>query len=394
MLASLEAERTADETFAAFHALVLADTALRNALADLEDTDAFVARAVQAGQARGLGLNAEALNVRLHVPPPPPVLEGLSPAPGWLPAEVTRIDGRDDVSWIWLGRRRLTESFYGDSLTLARHRPFNRLLGFRTPLAELETWAAALSAPDPDGLIFHMSRCGSTLAAQMLAAPAGHVVISEAAPLNAIVQARDLDETTKVALLRAMAGVLGQARNPGEARLFLKLDSWHALDLPLFRRAFPRTPWVFLYRDPVEVMVSHVRRRGIQMVPSLVPPATFGIDLPSGVPDEDYCARVLAAVCEGALRHYPDGGGRLVDYRDMPEALFTDILQHFGVAVSDRDVMAMRAATARDAKASEQGFTPDGQGKQLAATPAVRAICQRRLGDAHRRLEALRAGER
>jgi hypothetical protein len=393
MLANLEMDPAVDDPLTAFRAMVLANVALQEALGDLNDGP-FVAVAVQAAHARGLDLNPETLQAGLHLPPPPPVLAGLSPRPGWLPAEVTRIDGRDVVRWVFFGRRRLGESFYADSMTLARHRPINRLLDLRTPLAELEAWAAALPSLRPDGLIFHMSRCGSTLAAQMLAAPAGHVVISEAAPLNAIVQARDLDETNKIALLRAMAAVLGQVRNPGEARLFFKLDCWHSLDLPLFRRAFPDTPWVFLYRDPVEVMVSHLQRRGVQMVPSLIPPATFGIDLPDGVPDEDYCARVLAAVCEGALRHYPGGGGRLVEYRDMPEATFTQILPHFSVAASTRDIAVMRATTARDAKAPDQDFTPDGENKQQAATAAVRKVCERRLGDVHRRLEALRAAER
>jgi hypothetical protein len=190
-----------------------------------------------------------------------------------------------------------------------------------------------------------------------------------------------------------MVAVLGQARNPGETRCFVKLDCWHSLDLPLFRRAFPDTPWVFLYRDPVEVMVSHVRRRGMQMIPDFVPPAVFGLDLADGVPDDDYCARVLAAVCEGAARHYPAGGGRLVDYRELPEALFTTILPHFGVTVSEAEAAVIRQTAARDAKAPQQAFAPDGATKRQAATAAVREICERRLGPVHRRLAALRAAE-
>jgi hypothetical protein len=235
-----------------------------------------------------------------------------------------------------------------------------------------------------------MSRCGSTLAAQMLAASPDNVVLSEAAPINAITQDADLDNEAKVTLLRAMVAVLGQARN-GERRLFLKLDCWHSRDLPLFRRAFPDTPWVFLYREPVEVMVSQTRRRGVQMSPSLVPPATFGIDLPDGVPNDDYCARVLAAVSEAAAQHYPAGGGRLVNYRQLPEALFTEILPHFGVITSEAEAALMLAATARDAKAPEQAFAPDVQDKQQAATPALRAICERRLDAVYQRLEAIRA---
>jgi hypothetical protein len=361
-------------------------------LGDIEDYRDFTIRAAEAARAHGVGLEAEDFRTRLHMfASAPTVIDGQAPLSGWLPAEVTTADGRPVVTWLRFGRQRLTESFYDDSLTLARRRPFNRLLSFRTPLTELEAWASGLPALEPQGLIFHMSRCGSTLAAQMLTAPAAHVVVSEAAPLSAIVRLEGADEAARVALLRAMATILGQARNPGEARCFFKLDCWHSLDLPLFRRAFPQTPWVFLYRDPVEVMVSHIRRRGMQMVPSLVPPQTFGIDLPDGVPNEDYCARVLAAVCEGALRHHGVGGGRLVDYRQMPEALFTTILPHFGVDASDAQITAMRAATVRDAKTPEQAFTPDGQAKQEAATAAVREICERRLGEVYRDLEALRA---
>jgi hypothetical protein len=36
----------------------------------------------------------------------------------------------------------------------------------------------------PDGFVFHMSRCGSTLVAQMLAVVPDHVVVSEAEPLD------------------------------------------------------------------------------------------------------------------------------------------------------------------------------------------------------------------
>jgi hypothetical protein len=383
-----------DDALAALRALVLADVTLQNALDDIEDTKAFAEKAAEAAQAGGVDLDAERLEDLLYAPPPSPVLEDLSPLRGWLPGEVRQVRGRAVVAWLRFGRRRLTEPFYGDSLARAGRLPFNRLFGFQTPLAALEAWSRALDPPwEPDGLIFHMSRCGSTLAAQMLAAPATHVVVSEAAPIDAIVQLVDHDEGAKAALLRAMVAVLGQARNPGETRRFVKLDCWHSRDLPLFRRAFPDTPWVFLYRDPVEVMVSHVRRRGMQMVPDLVPPAVFGLALGDGPPDEDYCARVLAAVCEGAVRNHPRGGGRLIDYRQTPEALFTTILPHFGVTVSKAEAAAMRQATVRDAKAPQQAFAPDGEIKRQAATAAVREICERRLGPVYRRLEAMRTAE-
>jgi hypothetical protein len=390
MPASLETKTPAVDALASLRALVLPDLALQDALGDIEDFRVFADRAAEAARARGLDLDAETVKNLLYTPPTAPSIDGFAPTPGWLPAEVSQVEGRAAVTWLRFGRRRLSEPFYDDSLVRQRFLPFNRLFALRTALSDLEACVAALPALQPAGLIFHMSRCGSTLAAQVLAASPDNVVLSEAAPINAITRRADLDDGAKVALLRAMVAALGQARN-GETRLFLKLDCWHSRDLPLFRRAFPDTPWVFLYREPIEVMVSQTRRRGVQMVPSLVPPATFGIDLPDGVPNDDYCARVLAAVCEGAARHYPGGGGLLVNYNQLPGALFTQILPHFGVTVSATEAALMRAATLRDAKAPEQAFSSDVQDKRLAATPALRAICEGRLDAVYGRLESLRA---
>jgi hypothetical protein len=362
--------------------LILDDAALSEALAAIEDQDAFGAQAAQAAQAAGLPVEAAEIRAAIQTASVPPAERGSAP-PGWLPAEV---DSGPTVTWRGFGRRRLLEPFYADDVTRAGYRPLNRLVRLRTPLP------APGDRPShaPDGLIFHMSRCGSTLAAQMLAAWPANVVISEAPPIDAVLRL-EADDETKVARLRAMVAALGQAR-AGESRLFLKLDCWHVRDLPLFRRAFPDTPWVFLYREPVEVLVSHLRRRGVQMIPELVPSARLGLDTPIA-PDADYCAQVLAALCEAAARHHAAGGGRLVNYRDLPQALLTRVLPHFGVAPSDDEAATMRAAGSRDAKAPDQGFVPDGEAKRREADDDLRAICERRVGQAYRRLEALRAGE-
>ncbi len=356
---------------------ILDDLALRDAL-DVDDVEAFATRAAEGAPE----LDAARIRDAVRTASVPPARRATAP-PGWLPVEMLEEDGRPIVAWRWFGRRRLVEPFYGDAVMTAGFRPLNRLVALRTPLP----------GPDdrpprtPDGLIFHMSRCGSTLAAQMLAASPYHVVISEAAPIESALRL-DLDDNAKVQALRAMVSALGQPR-AGETRLFLKLDCWHVRDLPLLRRAFPDTPWVFLYREPVEVLVSHLRRRGVQMIPDLVPPALLGLDPPE-TPDADYCAQVLAALCEGAVRHHAQGGGRLVSYRDLPEALFTTILPWFGVTPSEDELEAMRAAGDRDAKAPEQAFAPDDEAKRREAGDDLKAVCERRVGPVYRRLEAMR----
>jgi hypothetical protein len=269
------------------------------------------------------------------------------------------------------------------------HLPFNRLLSLRTPV----TAAPAQDAAAPAGLIFHMSRCGSTLATQMLAASSANLVVSEAPPIDAVVRMHPgkagLDAAAHAALLAAIVGAFGQAGGGGR-RLFVKLDSWHTCALPLFRRAFPRTPWVFLYRDPTEVMVSHMRQRGMHLLPQLVAPSFLGFEWRGEAPNEDYAARVLAAICEAALAACGEGGGLLMNYSELPGGLADRILPHFGGDASPEDRAVMRTAARPDAKNPLEAFAPDSAAKQAAATPAVRAAVLRHLADVYARLEARR----
>ena len=395
----IDAETNAKGEFDRLHALVLNDEALQARLDATDDLAEFLAGVVKAARDRDIDLDVETLQARLDRPrrdAPPPMIEDLSPQAGWLPVDVSR-EEPFSVEWAYFGRRRLSEPFYGDSALRIGWRPFNRLFRVRTPLARLHPWSQDVPTLQPDGFIFHMSRCGSTLTAQMLGALDANIVVSEAGPINAMVllnrAAPEIDEAAQVALLKAMIGVFGQRRNAGEGRYFVKLDCWHILSLPLFRRAFPSTPWVFLYREPVEVMVSQVRQRGVQMVPQFVPPDVYGLDLPSGVPDEDYWARVLAVLCEAALDEQARGGGLLINYRQLPQALSEQILPHFGIVCDADERAALEHAARRDAKQPEQTFAPDSQAKQQAVTHAIKIACERHLSGVHDRLEVARTAQ-
>lgn len=383
-----------------FRALVLNDGALQAGLGTIDDIAQFVERTVAAAQARAIGLAAEDLTPFLR--PDPLGLERLVAAPlaapsplqkGWLPIQTFGQGDQLGVDWAYFGDRRLTEPFYEDSIRRILRRPFNRLFRFRTPLTDIARWSHELPVLQPSGFIFHMSRCGSTLAAQMLSAPPQNIVVSEASPIDAVVQlCRVRNDERDTALLTAMIAAFGQMRGGGERHYFVKLDSWHTLALPWFRAAFPSVPWVFLYRDPIEVLVSQAWQRGTQMVPEFFPPPFYDLELPGGVADEDYCARVLARICDAVLEAFPEGNGLLVNYRQLPEALATAILPHFGVgySASEHDVMAEKARY--NAKSPSETFDPDSMSKQQATTDAMRTAVERHLAVSYRRLEALRLG--
>jgi hypothetical protein len=389
----------------AFCALVLADHPLQRQLLqpDFTDEEKFIAWFVDIARQRGFAIAAE--DVRRAMQPHLPGLEDLvdsslnetpPPPDGWLPVRVSAHGGALYVHWAYFGGRRLRQPFFQGEVQDCAWRPPNRLFRYVTPIEKLAAWLNARPYLQPSGFIFHMSRCGSTLVSQMLAALPSNLVVSEASPIDTVVQASqwwpDLDAQRHAAWLNAVVGAFGQQRRGDERRYFVKLDCWHTLALPLFRRAFPAVPWVFLYRDPVEVLASQMSQPGTQMLPSGIGPNLYGIERSYGPGTaEDYYARVLAKVCAPVLRHYGEGGGLLVNYRELPEALFAAILPHFGVTCDEADRAAMIEATRYDAKTPGMTFTPDSEAKQRGASAATRAAAERWLRDPYSRLEALRA---
>jgi hypothetical protein len=379
-----------------FLACVLADTSLQKELAALASSDELVARAAEAARRRGLDLDAPTIEGAVGVRNSGGnVVAGDMPPAGWLPVATEWRNGALAIRWAYFGDERLRAPFFEIDARRSLSRPFNRLVRPVTAIDRLHEGLGAHAAARPSGLIFHMSRCGSTLVAQMLAACADNVVISEAPPIDAVVRAHqvrpELSEDQQARWLAAVVGALGRPR-AGERRAFVKLDCWHTMMLPLFRRAFPDVPWVFLYRDPVEVMVSQRGMPGMHMIPG-----ALGFPEIDGIPAsfdrrDDFCARVLACICAPVAQQQAQGGGLLVNYRDLPQALWTDILPHFGVAASAEELAAMAKTATFDAKTPGLAFVPDSEARRAAVEPETRAAAAAWLGEIYGRLEALRAG--
>lgn len=377
-------EKQPANTLDRFRAAVMADPVAQQALAEQFDPAAFAAKALAIAAAHGIALTREALAPSLQADPlgihrygPPPQSGDAWPDTPWLPVELVQ-KGELAVDWAHFAGRKANRPFFEESLRDAVPRPFNRMFRYRTPFA-------AFLAPvetKPRGLIFHMSRCGSTLVAQMLGAAPGNVVLSEAAPFDQLLQF-PLQPQFRAPALRAMAAALGR----GHADYFLKTDAWHVLKLAEYREAFPGVPWIFLYRDPLEILVSHDRMPGRHVAPGVVPlldgiaPDAFGMD---------HAAQVLARIGEAVIAGDIANGGLLVHYCELPDALFTRILPHFGIEPSAQDRALMAAASRHDAKATDRIFTPDGEEKRRKASDAVHAAI-RHLAPVYAELEAIRA---
>lgn len=382
-------------------ALILGDPALQDRLAPLYVSEQFVAAAIAAGAARGIHVDDDTLHQAL-TPDPLGLARWRSgdasndgyPSRQWLPTAMVPTPQGAAISWMHFAGKPLHESFFESAARQAGCLPINRLVDKRSTLQSLIDAPVPDDALMPDGFIFHMSRCGSTLAAQMIAALPGAIVVSEAVPIDGAVQLNHhipglpLDLHARV--LRAIVAAMGRDRSGGDRRYVIKLDAWHIKALPLFRAAFPDTPWAFMYRDPVEVMVSQKRQAGVMCVPGEM--QLDAVAANSAYAVLAHGANTLGQICQAAVEGIPGGGGILINYDEMPGALPDRMVPHFGLAIDQAERAAMQAATARDAKNKHQAFAPDSASKRAEASSDVLAVVERYMAAPYAALEGMRLG--
>ena len=315
---------------------------------------------------------------------------------GWLPIRVFWRDFAFWVDWCYFGDTRLTAPFFRDSVTVALRQPFNQAFRRETPIAELQEWHHASPGLKPTAFLFHASRCGSTLISQMLASLDSHIVISEPPMLDTILRARylapGLNEDSQVEWLRALVSSLAQARG-GETGFVIKLDAWSVFELNLMRKAFPDTPWVYLYRDPLEIAVSQLRERGAYMIPGMLGPALYMFD-PKEVMamcPEEFIARVLGRMLEAGHVGCMHAGGRALHYRHLPQAMWTEFGDVFGIRNDATSLEKLQKAARWNAKHPQFEFVEDSERKQREATPVLRNFVERWATPAYRALEGARA---
>jgi len=85
----------------------------------------------------------------------------------WTPIRIRANGAEPLVDWAIVDEP-FTDPFFEQTVERAMQHPFNAVFAQRTPIGALEDLASVEPGLAPSGLIFHMSRCGSTLVAQML----------------------------------------------------------------------------------------------------------------------------------------------------------------------------------------------------------------------------------
>lgn len=322
------------------------------------------------------------------------LIEKVEQLKGWMPIRVNWHGSEPLIDWIYAGDARFTEPFFDNTIERLLKKPFNLAFRRLTNIDAVRLCADGLPNIKPTGFIFHMSRCGSTLVSRMLASLPKNVVISEASPLDWMIRANvrrpHITDEEHVNWIRWMTTALAQKREPHAEHCFVKFDGWHTLYFDVIQRAFPDVPWIFLYRNPAEVLVSHDRMRGAATIPGVIGHAIDGLRVEDAInyPLEEYPALVLSRFCLAALVHRDNRNGKFVNYNSLPDFVCDGMLRHFGLEYSADDVAKMTAAAAYNAKSPNVKFTGDTEEKLREARGEIDRIAQTHFGTIYDDLEA------
>ncbi|MBF0394688.1 MAG: hypothetical protein HQL38_18585 [Alphaproteobacteria bacterium] len=305
-----------------------------------------------------------------------------------LPIHMDRRSDVPSLDWIdFTGERLIGPFFDDDVLRVGRSRPV-----VRTPLDDLHTMGQALPAGEIAGFIFHMSRCGSTLLARMLAQLPETIVLSEPQP---ILVALPLPGTARrcLPLLGGLLRAYAQRSAGTGSRLIVKFGARDAAALGFVRANWPRVPVALVIRDPIEVMVSNLREPAPWLRAAahpLMAAATTGLPPEEfhDVDRETFLARSLGLFCEQALANR-EAPFVAVDYTALPWRGFHAVADLFGLTVDARARAAIVDLVGWHAKSPNRPFEPDAARKRSVATSAMIAAAERWALPAYRRLASI-----
>ena len=316
----------------------------------------------------------------------------------WLPIDACIRDGKPAIEWMDLAGIEFTEPLFQQ--TLGRVNSDRRRLV--TDFDLLLRTGKVFDSLEPSGFIFHSSRCGSTLLANACRALRGSIVISEAPVLDKIASRflTDADTESKLLLyklfLKGAVGALGQRRFRNERRFFIKFSCTSTMFMGHIRTIWPNVPFIFLYRDPVEIIVSNLKNIPEWMsiesnANAAAVVAGVGVDQLGQMPAAEFCARALGRFFNEVVE-FIDPRTLLVNYTQLNLAGLLSALRFMGVEPSTKEIETIQTMTRWYSKDSQQSyiFQAERDSKRTWASRAAREMADRWAASGFEALENLR----
>ncbi len=313
---------------------------------------------------------------------------------GWLPVDAVVIEGRPGLMWMEMSGVGLTEPFFQQTVDRARRE--NRAERFTEFDVLLQT-EKELDSVEPTGFIFHSSRCGSTLVANACRAVSNSIVLSEANAIDKLIARfiTDADNPVKESLysvfLRGVVHALAQRRTQNERYLFIKFACCSFAQLERIKRIWPNVPWLFLYRDPVETIVSNIRDVPPWLIDNDRRVLSSIIGNESEMSLEELCARTIGSLFSTAYK-LANANGMLLNYNQLSLPVIASVLNFFNVSLSSEELETIARTSEGYSKevSGTRAFVADVDAKQKLASDLVREMSERWAGEPYRLLEQKR----
>jgi len=191
----------------------------------------------------------------------------------------------------------------------------------------------------PSGFIFHTSRTGSTLVGQMLSELNNCRVVSESSVLNNYFSKtciKNIGDYKRRDYEKLFLGYSISYKAPLE-HLFFKFPSWAVHFMSELLKIFPNTPWIYLYRDPLEVIVSNLQKKSFQFDLKKKHPAfsTYLTQLPhaqiKNYSEEQLIAKLLERNLDSILKILPAKNGMILNYQNIKSSFEANVLPHLKI---------------------------------------------------------------
>ena len=281
----------------------------------------------------------------------------------WIPYKLIEKDNEIYFEWIYLADIKYADPFFDESIAKCKSHAYNsKQFKVVSTVENLIEWSNELISVELKSLVFHVSRCGSTMLSQSLATSSENIMISEAPIIDQILRSDLFSLEKKTSLLKSVIKLLGQKRFPEQQHLIIKLDAWHIFKASYLRSIFPDIPFALLYRNPTEVLKSHQKMMGMHMVPNLLPSEIFGISVKEvhDLSFQQYGGLVLEKYFQGFLDFYKtDQNVVMLNYNDGMKAVIEKFIGFIKMDYSNDELEKIYDRLKRHSKNENAVFAGD-----------------------------------
>lgn len=309
----------------------------------------------------------------------------------WLPIAFSIKSKAIAVHWMSVCGKSFNEPFFSQTL--------HNLRAKKPPAAERTTdftvlleCAAERPENNPCGIIFHVSRCGSTLLTNVLRTGVDVLALSEAEPFecffnqSAFANATLSDEEKIRARRIFMTSVVKLYAHRSESenhKVVIKCYATSMTQISLARSIWPDVPFIVLIRDPLEVMISNLEKPAHWMMSRYKRMRNRGllgltVNQLENMSGEEYCARAIGSFYEAAIKEI-DGHCLVVDYSDINIACYHKIADLLKIQMPHPDSAEFKRVLSTYSKdvTGTRGFESDCARKQSDAPDSIRKLAER-----------------